>query len=119
MALINTYDIMTPEEYFDQINLPIKKQYDALRDFFHYRQKAEAVSSKYGYTVKSFYWMVHNFREQLKNNPDTDLFFKEKALGRKPIERSSELESFIIKLRKHNYSCDDIVAMGQSHGYTI
>ena len=119
MALIITYNIMTPEEYFNQMNIPIKKQYDALRDFFHYRQKAEAVSLKYGYTVKSFYWMVHNFREQLKNNPDTDLFFKEKALGRKPIERSSKLESFIIKLRKHNYSCDDIVAMGQSHGYDL
>ena len=40
--------------------------------------------------------MTHNFKEQLKNSPDTDPFFKEKALGRKPIERSSELESFII-----------------------
>ena len=94
---------MTPEEYINKMDLPIKKQYDALRDFFHYRQKAEVVSSKYGYTIKSFYWMVHNFREQLKNNPDADLFFQGKTPGRKPVKRSSELESFIIKLRKYNY----------------
>jgi len=110
---------MTPEEYFNRMNPPIKKQYDALRDFFHYRQKAETVASKYGYTVQSFYWMVHDFRSRLEHPCDTDLFFKEKILGRKPIERSNEIESFIIKLRKFNYSCDDIVVMGQSQGYDL
>jgi hypothetical protein len=119
MALLITYNIMTPQQYFNKMNLPIKKQYDALREYFHYKQKAEVVASKYGYTVKSFYWTIHNFKQQLQNHPDTDLFFQDKALGRKPMERSPEVDSFIIKLRKHNYSCDDIVAMGQAQGYDL
>jgi len=119
MALLNTYNFMTPEDYFNRMDLSIKKQYDALREFFHYRQKAEVVASKYGYTVKSFYWLVHDFRTRLKQSPEVDLFFKNTVLGRKPIERSSEVESFIIKLRKYNYSCDDIVVMGQSQGYDL
>lgn len=110
---------MTPQQYFNKMNLPIKKHYDALREFFHYGQKAEVVASKYGYTIKSFYWTVHNFKQQLQNNPDTDLFFRDKALGRKPKERLPELDSFVIKLRKHNYSCDDIVAIGQAQGYDL
>ena len=107
---------MTPEEYFKQMDPPVKKQYDALREFFHYRQKAETVALKYGYTRQSFYWMVHDFKAHLEQG-DTNLFFQPKALGRKPKERSSEIETFIINLRKFNYSCDDIVVIGQSHGY--
>jgi len=110
---------MTPQQYFNTMNLPIKKQYDALREYYHYKQKAEVVASRYGYTVKSFYWTIHNFKQQLQNNPDTDLFFRDRALGRKPMARSEEVDSFVIKLRKHNYSCDDIVAMGQAQGYDL
>ena len=35
MALLNIYKYMTPEEYFNQINPPVKKQYDALREFLY------------------------------------------------------------------------------------
>lgn len=118
MALLNTYNTMTPEEYFNQMNPSVKKQYDALREFFHYRQKAEVVAAKYGYTRQSFYWMVHAFKARLGDG-SVDPFFQPKTLGRTPMERSSELDTFIITLRKFNYSCDDIVVMGQSQGYDL
>ena len=118
MALLITYNIMTPKEYFNQMSPPVKKQYDALREFFHYGQKAETVALKYGYTRQSFYWMVHDFKAHLEQG-ETNLFFQPKTLGRKPKERDSEIESFIINLRKFNYSCDDIVVMGQAQGYAL
>ena len=43
---------MTPEEYFNQMIPTVKKQYDALREFFHYGQKAEVVALKYGVNGK-------------------------------------------------------------------
>ena len=109
---------MTPEEYFNQMIPTVKKQYDALREFFHYGQKAEVVALKYGYTKASFYWMVHEFKTRLEKE-DLDPFFQPRTLGRAPKERSSEIEQFILDLRKFNYSCDDIVIMGQSHGYDL
>ena len=109
---------MTPEEYFNQMIPTVKKQYDALREFFHYGQKAEVVALKYGYTKASFYWMVHEFKTHLEHE-GTDPFFQPRTLGRAPKERSSEIEKFILDLRKFNYSCDDIVIMGQSHGYDL
>jgi len=118
MALLNTYIFMTPEEYFNQMTPTVKKQYDALREFFHYGQKAEVVALKYGYTKASFYWMVHEFKTQLEHQGN-DPFFQPRTLGRAPKERSSEIEQFILDLRKFNYSCDDIVIMGQSHGYDL
>lgn len=118
MALFNTYIFMTPEEYFNQMTPTVKKQYDALREFFHYGQKAEVVALKYGYTKASFYWMVHEFKTRLEKE-DLDPFFQPRTLGRAPKERSSEIEQFILDLRKFNYSCDDIVIMGQSHGYDL
>ena len=118
MALLNTYKHMTPEEYFNLMNPSVKKQYDALREFFHYRQKAETVALKYGYTRQSFYWMVHDFKVRLEQG-EPNLFFQPKTLGRKPKDKSSEIETFIINLRKFNYSCDDIVVIGQSHGYDL
>ena len=109
---------MTPQEYFNKTTPAVKKQYDALREFFHYGQKAEVVASKYGYTKQSFYWMVHAFKSRLENEFH-DPFFQPRSLGRAPKERNSEVEQFILDLRKSNYSCDDIVVMGQSHGYDL
>lgn len=109
---------MTPKDYFNRTSPAVKKQYDALREFFHYGVKAEVVAAKYGYTKQSFYWMVHTFKAQLADDPH-DPFFQPRSLGRSPKVFSSEIEQFIVDLRKSNYSCDDIVIMGQSQGYDL
>jgi transposase len=118
MALLNIYNFMTPQEYFNRMTPTVKKQYDALREFFHYGVKAEEVASRYGYTRHSFYWMVHTFKSRLETG-GVDPFFQPRTLGRMPKERNSEVEQFMLDLRKSNYSCDDIVVMGQSHGYGL
>jgi hypothetical protein len=118
MALLNICNFMTPQEYFNRMTPTVKKQYDALREFFHYGVKAEEVASKYGYTRQSFYWMVHTFKARLETGA-VDPFFKPRTMGRMPKERNSDVEQFMLDLRKSNYSCNDIVVMGQSHGYDL
>ncbi len=110
---------MTPEEYFNNTNCAVKKQYDALREYFHYNLKAKDIGLKYGYTDTSFYALIKEFKMQLQSESNSDYFFKTRDLGRKPKEYSDELVDFIIKLRKHNYSADDIVVMGQAKGFDL
>lgn len=110
---------MTPEEYFNNLNSPTKKQYDALREYFHYSAKSETVAEKYGYTLSSFYWLIKDFKRQLNATPDTDFFFQERRLGRKKTEQPEVLRNFVVTLRKQNYSADDIVIIGHAKKYNL
>jgi hypothetical protein len=119
VALLNTPKFMTPQQYFSNLENPVKKQYDALREFFYYSMKAKDIAQRYGYTESTFYWLIKDFKSQLQNKPNEDFFFKERNLGRKPIFVSDVLKEFIIGLRKQNYSADDIVVMGQAKGHAL
>ncbi len=110
---------MAPQDYFSSTENPVKKQYDSLREYFHYHRKARDVARKYGYTEASFYALIKDFKNQMQANADTDPFFKERSPGRKPKTQNKKVREFIIELRKNNYSADDIVVMGQSKGYDI
>src|SRR3972149_4655644 len=110
---------MTPKEYFSNLSSPVKKQYDALREYFHYGVKAKDVAEKYGYTETAFYWLIKDFKFQLQNALTEELFFRERALGRKPRYVPDEHKDFVVNLRKHNYSADDIVVIGQAKGYDL
>ena len=110
---------MTPKEYFSNLSSPVKKQYDALREYFHYGVKAKDVAKKYGYTETAFYWLIKDFKFQLQNALTEELFFRERALGRKPRYVPDEHKDFVVNLRKHNYSADDIVVIGQAKGYDL
>lgn len=109
---------MKPIDYFENKNLVIKKKYDALRDFFYHKIKAEKVAKKYGYTTTSFYSLVRDFREYLKQNPDEDYFFREKNPGRKHKE-NIELDELILALRKMNFSTEDILTFLHSKSYKV
>jgi len=110
---------MKPQKYFSSIENPVKKQYDALREYFYYNMKAKDIAHKYGYTEASFYGLIKDFKVQMQDIVDEDPFFKERNVGRRPKTQNDELREFIIELRKNNYSADDIVVMGQAKGYDI
>lgn len=110
---------MTPKDFFNDIQSPVKKQYDALREFFHYGVQAETVAEKYGYAISSFYWLIKDFRRQLKENPSVDMFFRERFMGRKRTVHPENIRDFIVQLRKQNFSADDIVVMGQAKKYDL
>ncbi|MDR2972503.1 MAG: transposase [Bacteroidales bacterium] len=109
---------MTTKEYFDSIESVPKKQYDALREFFVDKRSADETAKKYGYTKHSFYALSKKFQNHLKtkdkNSPD--FFFKEPALGRKPVN-NDELKKLVIDLRKQNHSAEEIVSIANSHSH--
>jgi hypothetical protein len=109
---------MTPDEYFNFSNCVNKKRYDALHSFFVDKLPATDAARKYGYTKSSFYSVIRDFREHLRESPKEDYFFKEAVLGRRP-EREDDLKELIISLRKKNNSIEDIVAFLNSRSYDV
>jgi hypothetical protein len=109
---------MTPEEYFEFRTSVSKKRYDALRDYFVNRLPASEVAKTYGYTLNSFYSLIKDFRNYLKEGHHEDFFFKDAALGRKP-STNDDLKELIISLRKMNFSVQEIVSIVNSKSYDM
>ncbi len=109
---------MNAYEYFADKNLVIKKKYDALKDFFFYKQKAEIVAQNYNYTLSAFYSLVRDFKKHLKNNSEKDFFFQNKKIGRQHIE-NNEIDELILSLRKKNFSTEDILTFLHAKSFNV
>ncbi|MDR0206705.1 MAG: transposase [Bacteroidales bacterium] len=107
---------MIPEDYFNNQQLVVKKKYDILYKFFKDKLPASQVAEMYGYTINSLYSLIRDFRKHLKERPNEDFFFKEVVCGRKP-NKNDELKDLIIKLRKKNFSVENIVSLANSLSY--
>ena len=102
---------MNAQTYFSTSS-SMKRNYDALRDFYQQGLKAEDISKKYGYTLSSFYSLSRDFTKHLKTGSGDDFFFRKTVKGRKPKSNTDQLDDLIISLRKQNHSIEDIVIMG-------
>ena len=109
---------MDAKSYFTQCQNPLKRRYDALKDFYQNNMTAKDVAQKYGYTVSSFYSLSRDFNKYLASGTPEDFFFKEVQKGRKQIQ-IKELDDMIIGLRKNNFSSEDIVGIVNSKGHDI
>ena len=106
-------------QYFADCSLSAKKKYDSLRDFYFQGYNAADVAKKYGYTISAFYSLTKEFRNHLKTDEGDDFFFKKTSQGRKPMEKTHELDDLIISLRKQNYSSENIVTIANSKNFNI
>jgi hypothetical protein len=76
------------------------------------------VAEEYGYTLSSFYSLIRDFRKYLKEGHHEDFFFREEMPGRKP-RKEDELRDLIVRLRKKNFSTEDIVSFVNSQTYDV
>lgn len=106
-------------DFFIMPNSIAQKQYEALRMFFVDKVPEVVVAKKFGYTYRGFTTIVSNFRKDIKNGKAPELFFKDKAKGRKKSEQIINDRDTIISLRKKNYSTDEIKATLDSMGHKI
>jgi len=108
---------MTGKEYFSTNHLVIRKKYDALKCFYQDGWSAETVAEKFGYTLSAFYSLARDFQKHLRNDPDTDYFFKDTSLRKKRVKHVKDVDSLIITLRKKNLSISDITTIldAQNH----
>ena len=90
------------------------RQYEALRAYYVEGLSVEKISKRYGYTVNSFYVLLHRNRELKAED-----FFIQKKGGRKKMEKGNPIRKRIIELRKKNYSVYDIQRMLVMEGKKI
>ena len=107
-------NIMDARIYFSTTGSPVKRKYDALKDFFQHELRAEDIAKKYGYTLSSFYSLSRDFTKHLQAGDGDGFFFKKAVRGRKSKSDVGQLDSLIISLRKQNHSIEDIVTMVMS-----
>ena len=111
--------MMDAYQYFFECNSSVKKKYDALRDFYFQGHKAADVAKKYGYTLSAFYSLSKEFRSHLKAEEGDSFFFRRTFSRRKPTQQTNALNDLIIRLRKQNYSSENIVTIANSKNYNI
>jgi len=109
---------MHAQTYFSTSS-SMKRNYDALKDFYQQGLKAEDICKKYGYTLSSFYSLSRDFTKHLKTRSGDDFFFRKTVKGRKPKSNTDQLDGLIISLRKQNHSIEDIVIMATSKNLSV
>jgi len=110
---------MNPIDFFKSPLSVAQKQYEALRLYFVENVPAATVAKKFGYTYRGFTTIISNFRKNLKNENVNELFFKDKAKGRKKSALIMNDRDTIINLRKKNYSVEEIKAILDSKEHNI
>lgn len=108
-----------PYEYFEKPGLINQKKYEALRCFFHDKESAGKVASKFNYTLSSFYSLTRDFRNYLKTPKTDDMFFLVSKPGRKEKDFEGAINPLIIILRKQYLSIPDIKAILDSKNYKV
>lgn len=78
------------------------RQYEALRAYCVDNRPGREVASQFGYTLGSFWQLVHEFRR----NPDRDFFIAPQRSSRSAEEE--RVRDLIVTLRKQNLSVYDI-----------
>ena len=97
------------------------KQYEALRAYYVDGLSAAEAAKGFGYTVSSFYSLLHQVRSYCGNDPEAfaRYFFSAKPVGRKPKEDQGNLQVLIVTLRQQQYSVPEIKALLDTLGYSV
>lgn len=110
---------MEPYDYFSTSHSTAQKQYEALRMYFLEKRKASEVAHIFGYTYRGFTTIISDFRKWLRDNPQEDPFFYQKAKGRKKDRENIAAKELILELRKKYYSVGDIKVILDGKNYNI
>jgi len=121
MALItpNLGCAMDPKNFFHSPSNIVQKQYEALRTFFSEDYSAKEVAEQFGYTLNSFYSLIRDFKKHFSENDPAKFFFVSRKAGRKPQDKTGEINQLIVALRKKYLSVPDIKAVLDVHNYQV
>ena len=103
----NLSNLLTNEEsFFLHPQNPKHRQYEALRAFFVEDIPGKTIATRFGYSYGAFRLLCHQF----KKDPHKDFFIPSKPGPRFGTKRDTTKDE-IIKLRKQNYSVNDIARL--------
>lgn len=97
------------------------KQYEALRAYYVEGLSAAEVADRFGYTLSSFYSLLHQVRQHCGDDPTSfaPYFFVSKTVGRKPKDMDGSLVNRIVTLRQQQQSVPQIKATLDSLGESV
>ena len=97
------------------------KQYEALRAYYVDGLSATEAAEGFGYTVSSFYSLLHQVRSYCGDDPEAfaRYFFSVKPVGRKPKEDQGNLAVLIVALRQQQHSVPEIKALLDTLGHSV
>ena len=97
------------------------KQYEALRAYYVDGLSATDAAQRFGYTVSSFYSLLHQVRSHCGDSPEAfaRYFFSVRPVGRKPKEDQGNLTVLIVALRKQQHSVPEIKALLDTLGHSV
>jgi hypothetical protein len=95
------------------------KQYEALRMYFVEGKNAKEVADKFGYKYRAFTSLVTDFMKDIEQNKVSERFFVYKHPGRHRNEQENKIKEFAVKLRKKNFSIEDIKISLDAAGYQV
>jgi transposase len=105
--------------YFSSPVSVSQKQYEALRMYYVENRKAKEVAEKFGYSYRAFTSLITDFNARVKQDEFKEPFFVERKAGRPPKANQNEIKEIIIKLRKKNFSIEDIKISLDAMGHKI
>ncbi len=111
--------------YMDSLNFflqPVSvshKQYEALRMYFVEKKKAKDVAREFGYTYRAFTSIVSDFNNTINNRGFTNPFFVSKKPGRPKVGDDNTISEIVLRLRKKNFSIEDIKISLDAMGHKI
>jgi transposase len=99
------------KRFFDKPKAPLQRKYEALRSIFVDTQPYAFVAKKYGYSIKTVYSLVRDFKAGKIS------FFQAKKPG--PISRKmpKQMQQLVLNYRKENLSAKDINSRLEQAGY--
>lgn len=104
---------------FLQPNSVSQKQYEALRMYYVEKKTAREVAEKFGYKYRAFTSLVSDFKRNTTQANFTEQFFLQKKTGRPSVKESEKIKNIAVKLRKKNFSIEDIKVSLDAVGYKV
>ena len=112
--------MMKIENFFLKPKSVSHRQYEALRMYYIENIQAVDVADYFGYKYRAFTSIVSDFRRDFDQDDGiADTFFVQRQLGRPEKGEKGNVRSIVIKLRKKNFSVEDIKISLDAIGYQI
>jgi len=96
-----------------------QKQYEALRMYYVENKKAKDVAKKYKYTYRAFTSIISDFKNLVNSKDFTNPFFATKKAGRPKVGDVNNIDEIVFRLRKKNFSIEDIKISLDAMGHKI
>ena len=96
-----------------------QKQYEALRMYYVEKKKAKDVAKEFGYTYRAFTSIISDFNNTINNGGFPNPFFITKKPGRPKAGDGNNIDEIVFRLRKKNFSIEDIKISLDAMGHKI